>query len=179
MAFEQPLEADHVDLNLVSIIARAPVIGSLFIFFGGARPEDNDSEEHILARQHDSNASLESLSSVTNMLSVSTKYPRKSALKKGLPPSLAGSEISDIMIGECSEAFEGLQFSDNDNNESSSSLRRSKKHLSWSDYSGQNLVEYMDEEVSEKRIMCDFLFFLEQRGREEKSAISVIRAGLL
>ena len=68
MAFEQPLEADHVDLNLVSIIARAPVIGSLFSLFGGGR-HNNDSEEHILAR-HDSNSSIESSSSAA-MLSVS------------------------------------------------------------------------------------------------------------
>jgi hypothetical protein len=167
MAFEQPLEADRVDLNFVSIIARAPVIGSLMFFFGGDLIRE-DTERILLAQDSSIDGSLVPSISSSDMFSV-TKAPRKSSLKKA-PPSLAGSEISD-MIGECREGLEGmhLMITDNNNNDNDSimsPLSRKKKSLSWSDQSGQNLVKYMDEEVSE-RIMCDFISILIWSGQEE------------
>ena len=162
MAFEQPVEADQVDLNLGSILSRAPIIGSFMFLFGVDRAKQEEEERQQIMASASSSSSDDCNDNdrvSTTMLHHHTHYnkkPRKSALKK-TPPSLVGSVISDI--GECSEALEGMHLVVNNNNkddsESSSSStlttclsQKKRKSLSWSDQSGQNLVEYVCQEVS-------------------------------
>ena len=46
MAFDHPLEADRVDdLNFFSTVIRAPVVGALFWFLGGAEAKQRNEEE--------------------------------------------------------------------------------------------------------------------------------------
>jgi hypothetical protein len=163
MAFDRPLEADQVDdLNLFSLLLRAPVLGTLMWFLGGdaSRKEEEEArrrQDMLLfsdCKTHSSDASL------TASSRSSKTRPMKSALKKKAP-HMIGSEVSDF--GDLSEALSeyggisdaALQLADLDitRNPSSSSsssaqhssLKMRKKELSWSDESGHDLVNYDNE----------------------------------
>ena len=148
MAFDHPVEADRVDLSLASIMSRAPVIGSLMYLLGGQHAREE--EAYVV------DAALnENLDTANSQDAAPNQKPIKSALKKS-SPSLAPTEDSDnesfLSATDTSERASGT--SDDD-----SCFRRKKKELSWSDESGQNLVEYMDAlEVSSnsrlRRLEC-------------------------
>lgn len=134
MAFDHPVDADRVELNFGSIMARAPVIGSLMYLLGGhhAREEDEHArEEGIL----DDTRTTESQCSLSG-----SQRNIKSALKKSSPSLAPTDRDSDT------ESFQSALDSDRHNETfgSEASFRRKKKELSWSDESGQNLVQYMD-----------------------------------
>lgn len=127
------MEADRVDGgNLFGVLLRAPVLGLLHILGAGRDHEDDESEESKLP---------------------SSTAPRKSALKK-CPSNLRGgslgasSHISDI--AECSEALDGMHLvMDACHHSLQAQLQLPKKQLSWSDESGQELVQVMTDEVSD------------------------------
>ena len=140
MAFDHPVEADRVDLSFTSIIARAPVIGSLMYLLGGQHARE---EEEYHSRSKEAIVDFALASDSQNSLSNNNNSQRtiKSALKKS-SPSLAPTE-------ECSdnESFQSALDSDDRHGEifdSEPTLGRKKKELSWSDESGQNLVQYID-----------------------------------
>ena len=148
MAFDHPVEADRVDLSLASIMSRAPVIGSLMYLLGGQHAREE--EAYVV------DAALnENLDTANSQDAAPNQKPIKSALKKS-SPSLAPTEDSDnesfLSATDTSERASGTSDAD-------SCFRRKKKELSWSDESGQNLVEYMDAlEVSSnsrlQRLQC-------------------------
>jgi hypothetical protein len=160
MAFDRPLEADQVDdLNLFSMLLRAPVLGTLIWILGGdaSRKEEEearrreDIQSFSECKTHSSDASL------TPSLRSSKSQPRKSALKKKSSLTI-GSEVSDLCdsVGNISNAsalqHEGLEITRSYSSSSScsakdSSLKERKKELSWSDENGHQLVKY-DNEVS-------------------------------
>jgi len=165
MAFDLPLEADRVGaLNLFSTFVRAPVIGTIMWMFGGSKAieeEQQELEQRQMnvgmteqsscspSRQHLNGSSLLKPNGMRRCSSnLNKRVPSKSALKKSAP-SLVGSEISDV--GECSEALEGMHLVDSHG--MLHSFKRRKKELSWSDESGQSLVEYVGEVRNTKRTL--------------------------
>lgn len=141
MAFDHPVEADRVDLSFTSIIARAPVIGSLMYLLGGQHARE---EEEYHSRSKEAIVDFALASDSQNSLSNhdnNSQRPIKSALKKS-SPSLAPTD-------ECSDrgSFQSALDSDDRHGEifdSEPTFGRKKKELSWSDESGQNLVQYID-----------------------------------
>lgn len=134
MAFDHHVEADQVDLTLGGIMARAPIIGSLMYLLGG---------HHAKAEQeNESNARKEmidfAMAGDNQPSSLSgTNGPIKSALKKSCL-SLASTDYS-----EGDDSFRSALEIDSESESDFSSLRK-KKELSWSDHSGQDLVEYIE-----------------------------------
>ena len=136
MAFDHPVEADRVELNFGSIMARAPVIGSLMYLLGGHHAREEEEYESSLRKEiTDDKSKMNS----QNVLDRSNRTI-KSVLKKSSPSLAPTDNDSD------NESFQSALDSDRHNAifGSESSLQRKKKELSWSDESGQNLVEYMD-----------------------------------
>lgn len=139
MAFDHPVEADRVDLNLGSIISRAPVIGSLMYLLGGRHAREEEEQESASRKQLDRSLASDSQNLLTNSFK-----PIKSALKKSSPSLAPTEEASD------NESFQSA-LDCYDRHDTESTFGRKKKELSWSDQSGLNLVEYIDAQpVSRK-----------------------------
>ena len=143
MAFDRPLEADRVDdLSLFSAFIRAPVVGTLMWILGGSKAMDEEQKlKEMLnaADGEDAGASWadDSRSSQSNRYALNVEQTN-GRLKK-TAPRLIGSDISDF--GECAVQAEAL--SRNSSDSTRKGLRDSRK-MSWSDESGQSLVEYID-----------------------------------
>ena len=155
MAFEVPLEADRVDdLNFFSTIVRAPVIGTLQWLLGGRSKDAHGLEEPGLeALDHEKSDNQHSFANNATI----KRSKRAGALKKA-PPSLVGSEISDIC--EVRESFDTMcvehgPFYSSTRYASGSSFT-GKKSLSWSDESGKDLVV---NKVSNSTIAAACCFF--------------------
>ena len=138
MAFDHPVEADRVELSFGSIMARAPVIGSLMYLLGGHHAREEEEYETSARKEI-----LESMNKTErqNILDRSSQKTIKSALKKSSPSLAPTDNDSD------NESFQSAMGSSDRHSAifgSESSFQRKKKELSWSDESGQNLVEYMD-----------------------------------
>eukprot|EP00977_Amphora_coffeiformis_P013421 scaffold3505_cov170-Amphora_coffeaeformis.AAC.18 len=139
MAFDHPVEADRVELNFGSIMARAPVIGSLMYLLGGHHAREEEEYETSARKEIEILEDINKTES-QNVLNGSQRTI-KSALKKSSPSLAPTDNDSD------NESFQSaLDCSDRHGAifGSESSFQRKKKELSWSDESGQNLVEYMD-----------------------------------
>lgn len=136
MAFDRPLEADRVDdLNLFGTFIRAPIIGTLLWIVGGKEAQADEEEQKL--------ATVDGTMTPPNQFYSSHGRRLKSSLKKGTP-NLVGSDLSDV--GACSEALDGMHLVDSS---PPGTLKKRKKQLSWSDESGQSLVEVLDNhEVS-------------------------------
>jgi hypothetical protein len=154
MAFDRPLEADQVDdLNLFSMLLRAPILGTLIWILGG---DASRKEEEEARRREDFQAFGEcktnsSDASLTPSLRSSKIQPRKSALKKKSSLKI-GAEVSDLCdsIGDSNaSALQGEMTRSYSSSSScsvrDSSLKERKKELSWSDESGHQLVKYDNE----------------------------------
>jgi len=141
MAFDHPIEADRIDdLGLFSAFIRAPVVGTLMWVLGGSKAmeeEEKEKELMLIDGEDDGTSTSRSTRHVLNMEEVNGK------LKK-TAPRLIGSDISEF--GECAAEAEALalQRSSSLRRSSSKGLRKSRK-MSWSDESGQNLCEYIEE----------------------------------
>jgi len=144
MAFDHPIEADRIDdLGLFSAFIRAPVVGTLMWVLGGSKAmeeEEKEKELMLIDGEDDGTSTSRSTRHVLNMEEVNGK------LKK-TAPRLIGSDISEF--GECAAEAEALalQRSSSLRRSSSKGLRKSRK-MSWSDESGQNLCEYIEESTT-------------------------------
>jgi hypothetical protein len=158
MAFDRPLEADQVDdLNLFSMLLRAPILGTLIWILGGdaSRKEEEEARRREDFQSFSECKTNSSDASLTPSLRSSKSRPRKSALKKKSSRTI-GSEVSDQSdsIGDSNASalqHEGLGEMTRSYSSSSScsakvsSLKERKKELSWSDESGHQLVKYDNE----------------------------------
>jgi hypothetical protein len=133
MAFDSPLEADRIDdLGFVSAFIRAPVIGTLMWVLGGSKAMEEDEKDQMMidsendgtSRHHNHRHSL-------NMKETNGK------LKK-TAPRLIGSDISEFAAEAEALSLEGCSLQEY------SDLRKSRK-MSWSDESGQDLCQYIEE----------------------------------
>jgi hypothetical protein len=96
MAFDRPLEADQVDdLNLFSMLLRAPILGTLIWILGGdtSRKEEEEARrrEDIQSFQRGKTHSSTRPCLFRDLLK---NRPRKSALKKK-SSRMVGTEVSD------------------------------------------------------------------------------------
>jgi hypothetical protein len=134
MAFDQPLEADQVnDFSLFSTLVRAPVGIIMWVLGGDKAPEEEERLQHVTHQLLDGDDSDKEQSVLKMKKCPSQLY----GLKSG-GPSLDGSEVPDVLP---IESFHGLRLI---NSQHSFGLPP-KKHLSWSDGSGMDLVQYNDE----------------------------------
>lgn len=139
MAFQEPLEADRVDhSSLFSTIVRNPIAGVVMWALGGHHDDQehrsNEPDEERLTDEDtcgddDSRPQMKRVSSNISGFTHST-------------PSMVGSELSDI--GESAEPL-GSSSLRLGGSHQSLSPKLSKKHLSWSDDLGKNLVLYQNK----------------------------------
>lgn len=151
MAFDRPLEADRVDdLGLFSAFIRAPVVGTLMWILGGSKAmeeEEKQKEMLYIAEGEDAGTSSadDSLSLQSNRYALNVGQTN-GRLKK-TAPRLIGSDISDfgeLALREDAQDEDLYRTSSGNVRKGLSTLRNTKK-MSWSDESGQSLVEYIDE----------------------------------
>mmetsp|Transcript_2142 Transcript_2142/g.3932 ORF Transcript_2142/g.3932 Transcript_2142/m.3932 type:complete len:197 (-) Transcript_2142:3095-3685(-) len=159
MAFDRPLEADRVDnLGLLSSFVRAPFVAPIMWAIGGLLPEEK-----------------ENVTSLTSKLQFQDDLSRGSGNETTIGPNteIQPQDTTDILIetrnqmtsGGCSSTslrrttakLEGLStfkyhhnqvIDDQDENiQHPSNLLSTKKNrkTSWSDESGQDLVQYCNE----------------------------------
>ncbi len=149
MAFDRPLEADKIDdLGLFSSFLRAPIVGPIMWMIGGSSAKRKEEEEQVLTQKA--------------LLDSEADRQCNEEFKK-MPESIA----SDISDGSDGSEFYPLDDEPNSSSDirsqtslhthgnNRSSLRRSSRmdyplykktrKMSWSDESGQDLVEICDE----------------------------------
>lgn len=139
MAFEQPLESDRVDhSSLFSTLLRNPIAG-VFMWVLGEHSKDRDDEpeEELTSRSTNDEDACEGdrpqIKRVSSHLPISMKST----------PSMVGSELSDI--GESAEEALGGGSLRLHGSHQSLALKLSRKHLSWSDDAGKNLVQFQNQ----------------------------------
>lgn len=136
MAFDRPLEADRVDdLGLLSTFVRAPIVGPIMWMLGRnlvVDDDDKDKENQLIPQS-----------------------PNKKRINSNDSfPDMSSSTISDIISNSSSDQDctlnhgrwkDKLTEESNRNETTQKSLKRHRnRKMSWSDESGQNLVEYCD-----------------------------------
>jgi hypothetical protein len=148
MAFHRPLESDKVDdLGLFSSFVRAPVVGVLMWALGGDEAKKREAEEKqkeldlqlALSENKEPHEKPIDASQLQQMIELNRS--RKKGTKK--MPNLIGSDLSDfgnLVLHESDE----YDDSEREGYEEEKGLRRAKK-MSWSDESGQDLCEVIDE----------------------------------
>jgi len=157
MAFAQPIEADRPEnLGFLSAFYRAPVIGSLMWWLGGEMARKLDEEENGHEGSEIRNQMLTSRVK-TQFSDNNDSWQRFSTF-----PDRALSEISecgsfernDHRVLNCKERRPQNQKEivtlETQERKSPSQLGQMEKNkkMSWSDESGQNLVQYLDEAMS-------------------------------
>ncbi len=161
MAFDRPLEADRVDdLGLLSTFVRAPIVGPIMWILGRKLAEHDDEEKEnnlsiASTKTHDTACTESSSSTMT------TKHKLQSSQACGSFPDIASTAISDIMQSSSMEEDRGNNVNGEEENSNGKLIssdeeskhseafnsfqnRKKSRKMSWSDESGQNLVEYCD-----------------------------------
>eukprot|EP00591_Stephanopyxis_turris_P015456 CAMPEP_0195538502 /NCGR_PEP_ID=MMETSP0794_2-20130614/49562_1 /TAXON_ID=515487 /ORGANISM="Stephanopyxis turris, Strain CCMP 815" /LENGTH=169 /DNA_ID=CAMNT_0040672487 /DNA_START=283 /DNA_END=792 /DNA_ORIENTATION=- len=129
MAFDLPIEADRPEGgSIISSLVRAPVIGFMWIFGGGAAQELEEADRCVRDDEDICSNALQD----GDISSCKDNYP-----------SVFESDVSED--GDSSSSVD-TEKQNEENRETSSRLgNRRKGSISWSDESGQSLVEYQDE----------------------------------
>lgn len=149
MAFDRPLDADKVDdLGLFSSFVRAPIVGVLMWALGGDEAKKKEAEEQRKAIEEtfaveEQESEDKPINAAQLQLMIEQNRNRKKGKKK--IPDLIGSDISDfgdlaIIHSEASN----YDDSEREDCDFGGGLKRTKK-TSWSDQSGQDLCEVIDE----------------------------------
>jgi hypothetical protein len=142
MAFDRPIEADRVDdLGLLSSFVRSPLIGPIMWVLGNHLSRDENKENlkgSIVEKsslEHMSNENLVSYSSkdhVINSVLLSSRKSQGSGLNALTDVPNDGNTIKD------------MSTYDSTKNTKEIGSQHTWRKTSWSDESGQNLVEYFD-----------------------------------
>lgn len=152
MAFDHPLEADKFDdSGLFSTFVRAPVVGVIMWALGGDEAKKREEEEQRkrevkeqLEGEAESTTSSEDKPVPSMQLQQMIAHNRNKKMGKKMPPRMIGSDLSDF--GDLAIASES-KFCDTDDEcdcGDGGGLRRTKK-MSWSDESGKDLCEVINE----------------------------------
>jgi hypothetical protein len=152
MAFDHPLEADKVDdLGLFSTFVRAPVVGFIMWALGGDEAKKREEEEQRkrqvkeqLEGETAESAPSEEKSVPSMQLQQMIEHNRNKKMGKKMFPRMVGSDLSDF--GDLATASDST-FCDTDDEcdcGDGGGLRRTKK-MSWSDESGKDLCEMINE----------------------------------
>lgn len=149
MAFDMPIDADRVDdLGLFSFFLRAPIVGTLMWILGGNEAKKQQEEEKT--RPKDDEDSLKNArpppAQLQKMIE-SNQQKKRGIMKK--TPRLVGSDISDF--GDCAIQLNAAEMEHHfafSTSQDDYDLKKSNKRMSWSDESGQDLVQYIGNDVS-------------------------------
>lgn len=143
MAFDAPLEADRVDdLGLFSAFIRAPVVGTLMWVLGGSKAMEEDEKEKAQMVMMDCEDDGSTMSRNPNNRHALNMEESNGKLKK-TAPRLIGSDISEF--GECAAEAESLSLHVERCSLQESRCLRNSRRMSWSDESGQDLCQYIEE----------------------------------
>lgn len=148
MAFDRPIEADRVDDgNLISSFVRAPITGPIMWVLGSLLSEnkENNTSLSTIAEGKDNASEYGSTHSSIDSLN---DLEAKNALQDN-------SNTSSNLLRRNNSNFETLSrirsVSSTLGEEEGMLLKKKNRKMSWSDESGQDLVQYYDE-VSSKHV---------------------------
>jgi len=162
MAFDQPLEADRVELNLLSAFIRVPIVGGLMWLVAGGderkkRGEQTRTTLKTMQQEHTDETRIRVLNNeIDHSLdqSMSDDCDQKSLSRSGpKSPRLVSSEVSVSSIGcgegsELSARQELGQACCDSREPAPNNGKIKKKMMSWS----ESLVEYFDGSVKHEPI---------------------------
>jgi hypothetical protein len=143
MAFDRPLEADRVDdLGLLSSFVRSPLVGPILWLLGNHLSSEENKENP--KRSIVDKSSLEQTSKENWASNTSEDCEDNSLLlisRKLRDPSLntltdIPNDVQDVSTGNTTKNTKDIGH------------QRNWRKTSWSDESGQNLVEYFNPDVS-------------------------------
>lgn len=144
MAFDRPLEADRVDdLGLLSSFVRSPLVGPIMWLLGN-HLSGEENKENLKRRSIVDKSSLEQTSKENWASNTSEDYKDNSLLlvrRKSRDSAL--NTLTDIP-----NDAQDVSTGDTTRNTMDMGHQRNWRKTSWSDESGQNLVEYFDPDVS-------------------------------
>mmetsp|Transcript_21829 Transcript_21829/g.32683 ORF Transcript_21829/g.32683 Transcript_21829/m.32683 type:complete len:377 (-) Transcript_21829:242-1372(-) len=173
MAFDTPLEADRPgELNLLNTLVRAPVVGTLMWIFGGdaALAEEaqlQDCSAKIATTTSSSMAQSSQLeyedtvhdwpdmadTEHMNMnmdgnehghhYSYEYMYKQNNKLRRGQRDKQAGATSATAALAHIQQST--MTFDPHSTNSDDHDRDKARRQMSWSDESGQSLVEYFDE----------------------------------
>jgi len=154
MAFNQPIEADNPDLDHLTTFSQAPILGTIMWLLGGDMTlkldgeKRKEPEQEILLTNGDNDKDNERQN---KLISTDTIGALHNENNKHVPDRI----LSDISEGSAMEDEDNLTLTKSfdecarqDQSENSRSLSNQSgfvKRMSWSDESGQSLVEYSNE----------------------------------
>jgi len=159
MAFDHPLQADSVEeLGFLSSFVQAPILGPLVWILGGTIEKNNsrnDSISIIDAKENKSDQTSSTL--IGSVETYASGHYHNMTDKADADYSYGGDEIcsTDADSSDESHSDDSTKL-DHDSaeklNESHRALKNKTK-MSWSDESGQSLVEYYDELQSSGQVL--------------------------
>ena len=150
MAFDMPIDADRVDdLGLFSFFLRAPIVGTLMWILGGHEAKKQQEEEEKTRQKDDENYLKNTRPPPAQLQKMieSNQQKRRGIMKK--TPRLVGSDISDF--GDCAIQLNAAEMEHHfafSTPKDDYDLKKNNKRMSWSDESGQDLVQYIGNDVS-------------------------------
>lgn len=159
MAFDTPLEADRPgELNLLNALVRAPVVGTLMWIFGGdaARAEEAQLQDcsatittagsRCASSSSVQNSRLEYEDTLHDWPDMDTEmnmdgngHHNHNKLRRGQRDK-AGAASATAALAHIQQTTLDPHINDNADD-------KARRQMSWSDESGQSLVEYFDENV--------------------------------
>lgn len=183
MAFDRPLEADRVDnLGLLSSFVRAPFVAPIMWAIGGLLPEEKEKTASLTSKQQLQEGLSRGSSNETPESNNDTK-PQDTIDILIETSNRTDNSSSSSSLRRNTAKFEGLSTfkhhpnqsgDDQDEDIQSTSLWQTKKNrkTSWSDESGQDLVQYCNE-VSYIRFLYPLLIIGNARYLEREMPLSV------
>lgn len=147
MAFNRPLEADRVDdLGFLSSFVRSPLVGPIMWVLGNHL--SRDVNEQTLKRST-VQSSLEQTSKENWVPNSSDGIRSNSLLASCRKSQESGlNTLTDIPNDHGNTTTKDVSTCDITKNTKEIGPQRAWRKTSWSDESGQNLVEYFDPNVS-------------------------------
>jgi len=153
MAFNQPIEADRPDnLDHLTTFSRAPILGTIMWLLGGdmtLKLDEEESKESNVTQTNDNKdkgIEKENTTQIDTILSTSQSDNNIHVPDRILSDISEGSAMEDEDNVRLTKSFDECTIHDrNGSNRSLSNQSVGIKRMSWSDESGQSLVEYSNE----------------------------------
>jgi hypothetical protein len=151
MAFDQPLDADRVEGNLLLALVRGPILGSLMWILGDDEVERRRQEKQLQRGLQDMVLDGTDEGDDRNAAQCSNEMTLPRLVRSDLSTTMdsSGREQQPVYNWYQEAPFFPSRGASSSDSSGSITRRTEKKRMSWSD----NLVEYMDE-VRRRLSLC-------------------------
>mmetsp|Transcript_20787 Transcript_20787/g.31577 ORF Transcript_20787/g.31577 Transcript_20787/m.31577 type:complete len:174 (-) Transcript_20787:1246-1767(-) len=159
MAFDRPIEADNIDGGIIASFVRAPIVGIAWVLGGLLLDENKENDRITTSRAIGSASHDEEHTPIKPILSPQTA----AVINSGRPVTYfadgrEGDNSDGNSFNTTCKRTSSSESNQSDGTEGTTSphlpqlypMRKKSRKTSWSDESGQDLVEYYEDKVSSK-----------------------------